>query len=263
RWLRENADVPALYTEEAGVNSVVIDSTDNFKGMCQNLAFSLSLYSGQMCTAPQNIYVPADGIDTDEGRKSFDEVAQGIAKAIDGLLSDPARAAGVLGTVQSEDTIRRIEAARKLGTILRDSTSVQAPGLENARTATPLVVAVEAGDESAYLEERFGPISFVVRTRDTAESIERATRSARAKGAITASLYSTDETVIERAEEAFAAAGTALSVNLTGGVYVNQSAAFSDFHVTGANPAGTACLTDTAFVANRFRIATMRKPLAA
>ncbi len=83
--------------------------------------------------------------------------------------------------------------------------------------------------------------------------------SASRKGAITAALYSTGEVVIDAAADAFAKAGVALSVNLTGGVYVNQSAAFSDFHVTGANPAGNACLTDTAYVANRFRVATVRR----
>jgi hypothetical protein len=65
------------------------------------------------------------------------------------------------------------------------------------------------------------------------------------------------------AANAFARAGVALSVNLTGGVYVNQSAAFSDYHVTGANPAGNACLTDAAFVANRFRVVTVRRQRAA
>ena len=53
RWVRENAKGAQVYTEEAGVNSIVIDSTSSFKGMCGNIAFSLALYSGQMCTAPQ------------------------------------------------------------------------------------------------------------------------------------------------------------------------------------------------------------------
>jgi hypothetical protein len=51
----------------------------------------------------------------------------------------------------------------------------------------------------------------------------------------------------------------ALSENLTGGVFVNQSAAFSDFHATGANPAANACLTDPAFVAGRFRVVQSRR----
>ena len=50
----------------------------------------------------------------------------------------------------------------------------------------------------------------------------------------------------------------ALSINLTGGVFVNQSAAFSDFHGTGANPAANAALTDAAFVAGRFRVVQHR-----
>jgi hypothetical protein len=50
-----------------------------------------------------------------------------------------------------------------------------------------------------------------------------------------------------------------LSINLTGGIFVNQSAAFSDFHGTGANPAANAALTDAAYVANRFRIVQHRR----
>ena len=39
-----------VYTEKAGINTVVVDSTDNLRGMLFNLAFSFSLYTGQMCT---------------------------------------------------------------------------------------------------------------------------------------------------------------------------------------------------------------------
>ena len=62
-WLEENARQAIVFTEKAGVNTVVIDSTDDFAAMCQNLAFSFALYTGQMCTAPQNVYLPAAGID--------------------------------------------------------------------------------------------------------------------------------------------------------------------------------------------------------
>ena len=110
--------------------------------------------------------------------------------------------------------------------------------------------------------ECFGPITFIVATRDADEAIALASGLAARKGAITAALYDTDEARIARAIGAFAAAGVNLSINLTGNIYVNQSAAFSDFHVTGANPAGNASLTDTAFVATRFRRAMWRRPVA-
>jgi hypothetical protein len=54
-------------------------------------------------------------------------------------------------------------------------------------------------------------------------------------------------------------AGVALSENLTGQVFVNQSAAFSDFHGTGANPAANSAYTDTAYVASRFRVIQARR----
>jgi hypothetical protein len=79
------------------------------------------------------------------------------------------------------------------------------------------------------------------------------------KGALTLSLYSSSEEVIARAIDVAEEAGVALSINLTGGVFVNQSAAFSDFHGTGANPAANAALTDAAYVAGRFRVVQSRR----
>jgi phenylacetic acid degradation protein paaN len=263
RWLEEHARQAQLFTEKAGINPVVIDSTDDFKGMCANLAFSLSLYSGQMCTAPQNIFVPKSGIATDQGHKSFEEVGAGIAGAMDKLLGDPERAAAVLGAIHNDATLERVRAEAGRGEALRPATPLAIPGFPGARATTPLIRKVAAGDEGTYGEEKFGPISFLIATGSTEESIRRAAEGARAKGAITALLYTTDEQVREEAERAFARAGVALSENLTGGVFVNQSAAFSDFHVSGANPAGNACLTDAAFVAGRFRVAMVRRPAKA
>jgi phenylacetic acid degradation protein paaN len=257
-WVRANAGEAQVYTEEAGVNSIVIAGTNAFAAMCANIAFSLSLYSGQMCTAPQDIFVPKGGIETDEGHKSFDEVAAGIAAAVDSLLADPGRAAGVCGAIANPATLARVATARGLGRIVRDSAA-----LAEGRSATPLIVAVDAADESAYAEERFGPIAFTVAVADADDGIARAADLARRKGAITAALYDTDEAHILKAADAFARAGANLSVNLTGSIFVNQSAAFSDFHVTGINPAGNASLTDAAFVAGRFAWAMWRRPVAA
>ena len=254
-WLRAHARQAHLFTEEAGVNSVVIAATDDFDGMCANLAFSLSLYSGQMCTAPQNIYVPAAGIETERGHQSFDQVAQGIAGAIDALLSDPARAAGICGAIANPATLARQAEAGGKGRVLRAPQPVG-----QGRTASPLLLALEAGDPLAEAE-CFGPVAFLVATETADAGIAEAAGLAARKGAITAALYDTDEPRIGRAIAAFAGAGVNLSINLTGNIFVNQSAAFSDFHVTGANPAGNACLTDTAFIVPRFRRVMWRRAL--
>jgi acyl-CoA reductase-like NAD-dependent aldehyde dehydrogenase len=42
-----------VFTEKTGVNSIILDSCDDLDKVAQNLAFSVSLYSGQMCTRPR------------------------------------------------------------------------------------------------------------------------------------------------------------------------------------------------------------------
>jgi len=261
-WLERNAHQALVYTEKSGVNTVVIDSTDDFAGMCRNLAFSLSLYSGQMCTTPQNLLVPRDGIETDQGRLSLADVARGVADAIDALLADPARGVQITGAIVNDDVLARAEAAPSWGEAVLASRALQHPDFPAAVVRTPALVKVGADDEKAYGEEQFGPVSFVVATASTDESIEVFRRTTSDRGAITASVYSTDEDVLRRVEEAAVDVGVALSCNLTGGIFVNQSAAFSDFHATGANRAANACLTDPAFVAARFRVVQSRRPVA-
>ena len=260
-WLEKEARQAAVYTEKAGVNQVVIDSTNDFSGMVKNLAFSISLYSGQMCTAPQNLYIPKNGVDTLDGHVSFDQVVQGLADSLAKLLGDPARAVEILGAIQSQATLDRLEAARTLGKLLRDTEKISHPQFPDASVHTPLLVQLAASDHDCYLQECFGPIVFVIPVDTTEQALELARMTSLRCGSLTFSVYSRKDSVLSAAGEIAAEAGVNLSCNLTGGVYVNQSAAFSDYHGTGANPAANASLTDSAFVANRFRIIETRIPV--
>ena len=258
-WLEANARQAQVFTEKSGVNQIVIDSAADFKGLVRNVAFSLSLYTGQMCTAPQNLYIPRDGIDTADGHLSFDQVAASLAEGVQKLLADPARAVEFLGAVVNDGVLKRLDAARSLGPIVLDTQVVAHPQFAGATIRTPLIVKLTAADADKYLEEWFGPVAFVIATRDTAESLSIARDAIVRKGALTLSVYSSSDDVIEQAIDVAEEAGVALSINLTGGVFVNQSAAFSDFHGTGANPAANAALTDSAFVAGRFRVVQNRR----
>lgn len=258
-WLENNARQALVYTEKAGVNQVIIDSAADLKGVARNLAFSLALYSGQMCTAPQNIYVPRDGIQTPEGRVSFDEVAAALGAAIDKLGADAAKAVELTGAIQNEGIVERIEKARALGLpVVADSKTLTHPQFENARVRTPLLLRAEAGN-AAISQEWFGPIAFVVATDSTAHSIQIARDSVIEHGALSLSAYTTSNDVAEQVQDAAEASGVSLSLNLTGVVFVNQTAAFSDFHGTGANPAANAALSDSAYVSNRFRVVQTRR----
>lgn len=260
-WLEENARQATVFTEKAGVNTVVVDSTDDYTGLLRNLAFTLSLYSGQMCTTSQNLLIPEAGIDTEAGRKSFDEVCHDLAGAVEGLLADTARATALLGAIVNDQVLERLEKGPGVGRVVLPSRTVTHPDFPDAVVRTPLLVRLTARDEAAYSSECFGPVSFLIATSGTAESLDIWRRTLALRGALTASLYSTDPATVESAERVALDGGVALSINLTDGVYVNQSAAFSDFHATGANPAANATLTDDAFVVPRFHVVEIRRHL--
>ena len=260
KWLLENSKQAQVYAELAGVNNIVIDSTNAYKAMLGNLAFTLSLYSGQMCTTSQVIIVPAGGIDTDDGHKSYEQVCADLAAAVQKFLGKPEVACAVLGAIQSSATADRIALANsgQLGQVVLASQALDNPEYPQATVRTPVLLACDAADEAAYMEERFGPISFIVRAADTAAAIALSERIVSTHGALTVGLYSTSDDVIDAMTQATWRGKVALSINLTGGVFVNQSAAFSDYHGTGGNPAANASYADSAFVANRFRVVQRR-----
>jgi len=259
-WLEDNARQASVFTEKAGVNAVVIDSTDSFKGMCFNLAFSLALYTGQMCTAPQNLFLPADGIETDDGNKSVEDVVAGIGGALGKLVGDDARAVEVLGGVVNDGVLERLAAVGASGgEIVIASREVTHPAYDDAIVRTPAVLVVDAADRAIYEQECFGPVAYLIRTESTDQSISIFRDTVREHGAMTAAIYTSSTEVVAAMRSAALDVGVALSENLTGPIFVNQSAAFSDFHGTGANPAANATYTDGAYVASRFRVIQSRR----
>ncbi|MBT4529790.1 MAG: phenylacetic acid degradation protein PaaN [Phycisphaerae bacterium] len=255
-WVEANAGNAVVYTEKSGVNSVIIDSVAQMRAVSGNLAFSLCLYSGQMCTTPQNIFIPKDGIETDEGHLSFDEVAGAIVKGVDWVLSDQGRANEVLGAIQNEVTAERVD--NTTGMVLREGSPIEHAMFKGARTRSVKIIQLEANDKEIFEQEMFGPIVYIVATESTEKSIELASSIAMEYGAISCGLYSTNDTVIDKAFDAMTLAGVPVSCNLTGNIWVNQSAAFSDFHVSGANPSGNATLSDLSFVTGRFNVVQCR-----
>ncbi|MCL6735686.1 phenylacetic acid degradation protein PaaN [Streptomyces neyagawaensis] len=259
-WLEDNARQAVVHTEKAGLNTVVVDSTDDYAGLLRNLAFSLSLYSGQMCTTPQNILVPRDGFPTDQGPRTADEFAADLGAALDKLLGDPARAAATLGAIVNDGVLRRLDEATGLGRTAHPSKGITHPEFAEAVVRTPLVARLDAeADEKTFTSEWFGPVSFVIGTDSTTHSLRVLHDTVRRHGALTASVYAADEAALDAARATALEAGVHLSENLTGGVFVNQSAAFSDFHGTAANPAANAALTDPAFVTGRFSVLQSRR----
>lgn len=251
-----------VFTEKTGVNSVILDSVDDADKVAANLAFSLNLYSGQMCTAPQNFYIPEAGIQTANGSISFEQFAEKLKAQINGLVDNPKAGPFVLGAVQNKKTKERTAEVEKLGgKVWLKSREFTNPMFQQARVATPILIEVEASKKEIFSKELFGPIALLIKTENTDQSITLAKELALAHGAISCGAYTTHADVREKIADEMALAATPVSFNLTGGICMNQNAAFSDFHVTGGNPSGNASFTNPEYVTKRFTWVGHREPL--
>ncbi|MEM6272024.1 MAG: phenylacetic acid degradation protein PaaN [Bacteroidota bacterium] len=247
------------FTEKAGVNSIVLHSTTHVRKMMGNISFALSLYSGQMCTAPQNIFIPKGGIDTPDGNLSYADTVAALAKAVKGLVTHEKAGPGTLGAIQSAATAERVKTAQDQGfKIILESIAVTNPEFPNARIASPAIMEVPADNLAALSREMFGPIVYVTPVDDYQHGVAIARELATKHGAITFSSWCTDADAQRYIIDEMSQSYTTVSFNFMGNVWPNQSAGFSDFHVTGGNPAGNASLTDPEYVLGRFEVVGVR-----
>ena len=251
-WLEANARHAKVFAEKSGVNCVALSDFADIPGMARNLALSASLYSGQMCTAPQNIFIP---------KKMFGAASEALVSAIGGLLEDDARAAEILGAIRAPETAAKMEGAQKRAkNVLLAPRAVSHPQFPEARIRTPLVLKLSRADRALYRREHFGPFLFLVETDDADAGLAEMRECMEKRGSLTAAVYADDPGFQTRAADIAAEAGVNLAINMTGDALLNHSASFSDFHGTGANRAAGACLVDAAFVAPRFYFAETRRP---
>jgi phenylacetic acid degradation protein paaN len=247
-----------VFTEKTGVNSILLDSVEELESVLNNLSFSLSLYSGQMCTCPQNIFIPREGIKANGKQLSYEEVVQALVAAVQAFVANE-KMLGSLGALQNDSTYARVQDAQGLGArVLLASQDLRHPDFPKARLRSHLILEAQPEQYELFSRELFGPIVFVIPTESREQSLQLAKKLAREAGAISCAAYTTDPAFEARIEEEMAEAGTPVSFNLDGMFWVNQNAAFSDFHVTGGNPAGNASLSDPLFLRRRFTVVGMR-----
>lgn len=261
-WLDDNVRQAHLFSFSSATNCVVVDSTNDYKGMLRFLVASLCWYSGQMPTSPQNIFVPNEGVMTETGSVSAAQFGRDLGYALGKLLEDPARAAEVLGTIQSPATIDQQDLLKERLTVIRDSEVIEHPHWPSARMRTPLLLAASPKDEDIYAERTMGAIAFVITMPTSSVALASAEHIMKARGGLELQVYSTNDNVLQMAQESAIRAGVRLSSNLSGtmaqAMMVNLPSAFSDLQGGGANPASTATLVDGQFVSRRFTFIELR-----
>lgn len=246
------------FLEKAGVNPVLIESVEDLDAVAKNIAFSASLYSGQMCTAPQNVYIPRAGVRTLQGVLPYEAVREALTKAIEGLAQHPKAAPAILGAIQNEAVVGRIQALVQAARPLRSPQPYSHPQYMAAHTLTPALVELEGPTALLAKQEHFGPRLVFIPVASAQEGLQHIYQLAREKGMLSCAIYTIDEAFKRDSARLLAEAAVPVSYNYRGNVFINQNAAFSDFHGTGGNPASNASFTDSAFICKRFRWVELR-----
>jgi acyl-CoA reductase-like NAD-dependent aldehyde dehydrogenase len=251
-WLERHARQAALFTHRTGLNTVVVDSTDDYRGLVRGLAHALCLNSGTVRTTPQNILVPMAGFRTDEGHRSLRDLGADLGEAVDRLLGHPARVARLVGAITGDEVRAGLAEAARYGPVVHPSGPLRHPDHPGADMRSPLLVRLEAHDERVYGREWPGPVSFLVGTDSTSHSLALFHRTAGRHGALYATVHSTDPLVLAAAETAALDAGVHLVENLADDLPADPSCTVAELPGAGAH-----------FVTGRFRVVRSRGRAAA
>ena len=183
--------------------------------MCQNLAFSLSLYTGQMCTTPQNLYLPAGGIETDDGHKTVGRGRRpgSAPRSASCSATTPGRSScSAASSTPACSSGSRPPARRRARCWCRAAT-VAHPAYADAIVRTPTIDRADRGRRRRLRAGvlRPGRLPDRHRRHATSRSTCSATRCKR-HGAMTAAVYSTvRRRSLDDMREAALDAGVALS----------------------------------------------------
>jgi len=125
---------------------------------------------------------------------------------------------------------------------------VKNPEFAGARMRAIKILQLDSANYTDYSDEHYGPVLFVVKTKDINEAIALSKKIALEKGSKTCSVYTTNEGISADIIDAMKSGFTPVSFNLSGFALVNNQSPFSS---TSGNPNGSAGITSQ-FINKRF-----------
>lgn len=266
RWLRQHAWRARVMTQQSAQTSVFVHSTADYAGMIENLAFSLCLYSAQLCTSVQNLYVLPEGIAVPGGRVSTEQFQRDLVERVEQVLQRFSPKRELLGALLDSNSLAQIRACENahFAKVLRRAEVLSDPDFPNACIVTPSLIAVQPGFASSvehYAREIRGPVSFIIQKQDLREVIAELRSVGQDYGVLGLGLYTTDEGVEHAMTSVAAQIGALLSMNFCQNFYMSQCSVFTDIHGGAIGPATDITYGAPAFYHTRLRMTEQRKIL--
>jgi 1-pyrroline-5-carboxylate dehydrogenase len=179
--------------EMGGKDSIIVESDCNLDAALEGVVASAFGFNGQKCSACSRAIVAADIYDV-----FCDRLQERVAKIKTG---DPAENV-YTGPVISEKAYRKIlnyiEIGKKEGTLLNGGDAIETP--EGGYYIAPTVIADVAPTARIALEEIFGPVLAVIKSRSFDDALAIANNT---EYGLTGALYTSSREKLDRAREEF------------------------------------------------------------
>ena len=179
--------------EMGGKDSIIVESDCNLDAALEGVVASAFGFNGQKCSACSRAIVAADIYDV-----FCDRLQERVAKIKTG---DPAENV-YTGPVISEKAYRKIlnyiEIGKKEGTLLNGGHAIETP--EGGYYIAPTVIADVAPTARIALEEIFGPVLAVIKSRSFDDALAIANNT---EYGLTGALYTSSREKLDRAREEF------------------------------------------------------------
>jgi acyl-CoA reductase-like NAD-dependent aldehyde dehydrogenase len=150
--------------EGPGKDPFIVLQGADLEAAATELAFSKYIYAGQTCTAPERVYVHESIHD------AFVECYVELSRQV--KTGDPANADTMMGPVASERAIENIKA--QLKDAVDKGARIVLGGHIDGHMVYPTVVVDATQDMIGVRDETFGPVSFIIRFKDTEEALRLA-----------------------------------------------------------------------------------------
>ncbi len=220
------------------VNQVIIHGSPDLREAMRNLAWSICLHSGQMCGAPQNIYIPSSGVFTKGGEViATQEVISLLKNEISSIVLDKRRGGVMMGAVRNEQVKTEVEQAMELADkVILAPLALSHPHFEKARMQAPVIIGANKVNTPCYQRAYDGPVCVIIETHDIAEAVKLAIQCAQQTESHYCAAYTNVKEMTDRIATELTNAGIHSLFNLIGFQFANQTRAFTDIYAAWGDP---------------------------
>ncbi|MGB0838896.1 MAG: aldehyde dehydrogenase family protein [Chitinophagales bacterium] len=228
----KNLSNKEIFTHNSVINSAIVHSVYDLRLVMRNIAYTVSLYSGQGYGALQNIFIPETGVQLEDGTmETYDEVVALLKNELLNIALNP-KTIGMLGALQNAEIAGAMQTAKSSANrVLSELAKVRNKNYPAARQKAPLLLEALPSQKALWSKKWLGGVVVVVKVKNSTEALDKIQTLAQENKSTTAMrcvLYHIEDKTTSIQYQKLSQCGLAIDHNFVGLNFPNQHFAFSD-----------------------------------